>query len=119
MRSLWTFFRRCAVVAVALCPIYWASPVFGDVAPCVSGNLAGIDGTTCDIGNLQFTFSGLGAANYSYDIATQNTTFGTAWTDSFFTFTVLSNGFELSGLRAAIDHRAEQWQRGGFCLFEL
>lgn len=55
---------------------------------CVSGGLSTIDGTTCDIGNLRFTFTGLeGGKSIS----------GTPWTDSDFTFTVLSNGFELSG----------------------
>jgi hypothetical protein len=49
---------------------------------CASGNLSKIYGTTCDIGNLQFSFLEF---------------VGTPWTDGDFSFTVLSNGFELSG----------------------
>jgi hypothetical protein len=64
-----------------------ASPAFPNIVDCVSGNLSTVDGTTCDIGNLQFTFTGLMSGNSS----------GSPWTDSDFNFTVLSNGFELSG----------------------
>lgn len=63
-----------------------ASPV-----ACVSGNLSTIDYTTCDIGNLQFTFEGLASDN------SVNYAPGSPWTNSDFTFTVLSNGFALSG----------------------
>jgi hypothetical protein len=63
------------------------SPASADIMPCVSGSLSTIDGSTCDIGNLQFTFTGFNREEPS-DIL---------WTDSDFTFSVLSNGFELSG----------------------
>jgi hypothetical protein len=67
-----------AITAIGLC---------ADILPCVSGNLATVDGTTCDIGNLQFTFTGLQSAN----------TAGAPWTDADFFFTALPNGFTLSG----------------------
>src|SRR5579863_5421144 len=65
------------------------SPLRADIVACPSGNFSSVDYTTCDIGNLQFTFTGL---------VSMTSPSGTpAWTDSDFTFTVLSNGFELSG----------------------
>jgi hypothetical protein len=67
--------------------VFLVIPAFADGVACASGSLASIDGTTCDIGNLQFAFNGLQSVN----------TLGVPWTDSDFTFTVLSNGFELSG----------------------
>ena len=97
MRSFGTFSWRSAAVAITLPLAFLASPAFADVGNCVSGNLAGIEGATCDIGYLQFTFSAFSAANYSYDSSSESTTYGTQWIASFFTFTVLSNGFELSG----------------------
>jgi hypothetical protein len=66
---------------------YLATPALANIVACASGNLSTVDGTTCDIGNLQFTFTGLQGSNSD----------GIAWTDSEFTLTVLSNGFELSG----------------------
>jgi hypothetical protein len=97
MRSFGTFSWRSAAVAITLPLAFLASPAFADVGNCVSGNLAGIEGATCDIGYLQFTFSAFSAENYSVDNSSQNTTYGTQWMASFFTFTVLSDGFELSG----------------------
>jgi hypothetical protein len=75
-----------------------AVPVFSDPA-CVSGNLSSIAGTSCDIGNLQFTFGALTSVNYSYNNNTPGGSYDyyTAWTSTNFTFTVLTNGFELSG----------------------
>lgn len=59
------------------------SPAFAGTA-CASGNLSAVDYTTCDIGSLQFTFTGLVSSNGM-------------WSDSDFTFVVLSNGFQLYG----------------------
>ena len=68
-----------------------ASPVSASPVACASGNLSTVDGTTCDIGNLQFTYTGLSSFNGGGTVGS------TPWTDSDFTFTVLSNGFQLSG----------------------
>jgi hypothetical protein len=58
---------------------------------CSAGNLSGLMGTTCDIGDLQFTFTSF----MSMDTAT-----GTPWSPSNFTFTPVStsltNGFTLT-----------------------
>jgi hypothetical protein len=64
-------------------------PASADIVPCASGNLATIVDSTCNIGNLQFTFGYFGGQNPT----------GTAetWFPSDFTFTALANGFELSG----------------------
>ena len=72
----------------AVIVLFLAGPAFANIAACASGNLSTIDNTTCDIGNLQFTFTGLGGSINSS---------GVAWMDSDFTFNVLPNGFELSG----------------------
>jgi hypothetical protein len=79
-------FLLLAVVSVLL-----GSPAFADIA-CVGGNLSTIVGTTCDIGALRFNFIVLGSQNYLTGTAP-----GNPWEASDFTFTVLSNGFELSG----------------------
>jgi hypothetical protein len=76
-----------AVICSAMVVAVLASPLLGAVINCATGNLATVDNTTCDIGNLQFTFDGL--VGFKPGII--------PWTDSDFTFTVLSNGFELSG----------------------
>jgi hypothetical protein len=74
---------KCSCAAgFALGFILLTSPAFASSVDCVSGNLSTIDYTTCDIGTLQFTFEGLGSA---------------IWSDADFMFTVLPNGFELSG----------------------
>lgn len=75
-----------AVSFAVICAVS-AIPAFADIIPCASGNLSTVDFTTCTIGNLQFDFVGLVSENTS----------GPAWADSDFNFTVLSNGFELSG----------------------
>jgi hypothetical protein len=79
--------RYPCAISFALGLALLASPAFGSIVACASGNLSAVDGTTCDIGNLQFTFTGLQSAN----------TGGIAWTDSDFFFTALPNGFVLSG----------------------
>lgn len=77
-----------------------AAPAFANIVACASGNLSTIDYTTCDIGNLQFTFTGFQSANYLYNPLIPGSGVSVPWTDSDFTFTVLSDGFELSGLPA-------------------
>ena len=79
--------RFLSVSSVAVIVLFLAIPAFANIVACASSNLSTIDGTTCDIGNLQFTFTGLQSAN----------TNGIVWTDSDFFFTALSNGFVLSG----------------------
>jgi hypothetical protein len=82
------------IIVVAACAFactHFASLLVADIIPCVSGNLSTVDNTTCDISSLQFTFTGL----TSFDGG--GSTGNTPWTDSDFIFTVLSNGFELSG----------------------
>jgi hypothetical protein len=49
--------------------------------------LSSIDNTTCDIGALEFTFTGYSSLN---------TTGGPTWTDSNFSFTPTANGFTLT-----------------------
>lgn len=53
---------------------------------CSSGNLAALMGTTCNVGSLQFSFTGFYTDSY-----------GVPWTPTDFTFTTVANGFELSG----------------------
>jgi hypothetical protein len=81
--------RYPCAISFALGLALLASPAFGSIVACASGNLSAVDGTTCDIGNLQFTFTGLQSAN----------TGGIAWTDSDFFFTALPNGFDFLALQ--------------------
>lgn len=74
-------FIRWAAALVVFAAVL-AGPALADSA-CVSGNLSSVVNTSCDIGNLQFTFTGLD----------NSTTLGA----SDFTFTVLSGGFALAG----------------------
>jgi hypothetical protein len=77
----------CAVLAV---------PAFaGPIPLCASGNLSGIIGTTCDIGSLQFTFTGL-SGYQDYVVSGGTTTPGSAWSASAFYFTAGTDGFSLS-----------------------
>jgi hypothetical protein len=96
-RPIGRFLGRAASI-VLLC-ILVTAPLFA-VGPCASGNLSGLIGATCNIGSLQFTFTGLTGNRY---IATNSTTrtstpMGAPWLASDFNFTVLPsvNGFSLS-----------------------
>lgn len=75
-------------VALAACAAVFAVPAHADPASCSSGNLASLIGTTCDIGNLQFTFVSL----------TGDTSTGGSWSASDFNFTAVPDGFALSGV---------------------
>jgi hypothetical protein len=81
--------RSIGAACCALALVLLSVPASASIVPCVSGNLSAIDGTTCDIGNLQFTFTGF--------VGTASGSGITPLTDSDFNFTVLTNGFELSG----------------------
>jgi PEP-CTERM motif len=71
-----------------------AAPALGDSA-CVPGNLSGLIGTTCDIGTLQFTFTGFASANFVNNY-NGGISYFTQWTPSDFTLTPVANGFALS-----------------------
>jgi hypothetical protein len=88
--------NRISVTSYCAIVVALASPAFGNAVDCVSGNLSTVDHTTCDIGNLQFTFEDLVGYN-SLQNNNGNYVYYNPWNASDFTFTVLSNGFELSG----------------------
>jgi hypothetical protein len=84
-------------------------PAFADNM-CASGNLANLIGTTCDISVLpppgdgvvpallQFTFTGWTASNYTFnDYNGAITAYGTAGEPNDFAFTVVSDGFTITG----------------------
>lgn len=84
-------------------------PAFADVQ-CTSGNLASLIGTTCDIGQLRFTFTGWHAVNEVYSnhysppgaqissVPAENIVYYASGPSADnFTFTALSNGFTISG----------------------
>ena len=75
--------RLVTAMVIGFLFAFLGSPAFADVL-CASGNLSTIDNTTCDIASLRLQFIG-------------TLTQGTALTDKDFTFTVLADGFELSG----------------------
>jgi hypothetical protein len=70
----------CVLVSL----IFWAGPASAN-SVCMAGNFSSIDGTTCDIGTLQFTFTG-----------TQS--FGGGWNASNLFFTPTADGFTLTFL---------------------
>jgi hypothetical protein len=93
---------RKALFAAGLVAVlsFLASPASADTL-CVSGNFSALIGTTCSIGNLTFTFTQDYGANWSY---TTDPVSGAVTTTNYapptandFTFTVLSDGFELTG----------------------
>lgn len=70
----------CVLVSL----IFLAGPASANSA-CVAGNFSSVDGTTCDIGTLQFTFTG-----------TQS--FGGGWNASNLFFTPTADGFTFTFL---------------------
>jgi PEP-CTERM motif len=77
-------FRVLAVLAgCLLLATDWAPGASAGPTPVCSGNLYGLIGTPCDIGELQFTFNSLSFTSLSL-------------TDSDFSFTPVSNGFSLT-----------------------
>ena len=62
---------------------------------CTSGNLSTLIGVTCDIGSLQFTFTGVQSKNYSINDSGIYV-YNTPWTASDFTFATSGNGFALT-----------------------
>jgi len=82
---------KALALAVSAALSFHVCTAFADGIACVSGSLATIVDTTCNIGTLQFTFGPM----YGSDNEP-----GVVWPPSDFIFTVLANGFELSGLPA-------------------
>jgi hypothetical protein len=84
-------FKKIGLPFLAVFPLL-GTPTFLN-SPCVSGNLSGIIGTTCDIGNLQFTFNGLSGQDFSNvgGVVTIHN-----WDASDFTLTPTSDGFGIS-----------------------
>lgn len=78
-------FLGCLLLAAASAPAAIAGA-------CVSGNLSGLIGTTCDIGPLQFTFDRLVSIDFVENDATYAVTNGTIWTASDFSLTPVNNG---------------------------
>jgi hypothetical protein len=77
--------RRIPSLVIALIGFaFLADPVFADLV-CGTGNFSTIVGTTCDIGSLEFTFTGVSSL-------------GGGWTASDLYFTPATNGFILSFL---------------------
>jgi hypothetical protein len=70
----------CALVGLMLL----SSPASAN-SVCTAGNFSSIDGTTCDIGTLQFTFTG-------------TSSFGGGWTASDLFFTPTADGFTFTFL---------------------
>jgi PEP-CTERM motif len=64
--------------------MFVAGPASANSA-CVAGNFSSVDGTTCDIGTLQFTFTG-------------TSSFGGGWTASNLFFTPTADGFTFTFL---------------------
>jgi hypothetical protein len=76
--------RWFATLASAIVLCAYAVPVKAD-SVCGAGNFSTIVGTTCDIGSLEFTFTGVSS-------------FGGGWTATGLFFTPATNGFTLSFL---------------------
>ena len=81
-------------IAPALLLVAGGLPAMAD-SLCTAGSYSTIQGTTCDIGSLQFTFGSLGGANYSYDPSTGLYVYDSSWTDSDLSFTPTATGFTL------------------------
>jgi len=77
--------RRIPLLVIVLLGFAsWANPVLAD-SVCGAGNFSTIVGTSCDIGSLEFTFTGVSSL-------------GGGWTASDLYFTPATNGFSLSFL---------------------
>lgn len=65
---------------------------------CAAGSLANLMGTTCDIGSLEFTFTGFLGDNYAIDTigASQTLLYDTPYSPGDFTFTPVAGGFTLT-----------------------
>lgn len=65
---------------------------------CTAGNLSTVEFSTCSIGELTFTFTGLDSKLFAYDYISQTFTYYSAPTASDFEFTPVAEGFKLSFL---------------------
>lgn len=84
-------------IALLLCGVL-AAPA-STVAACPAGYLSDVIGTTCDIGKLQFTFTGFESQNFLVDSG--NIIYNQPWSASDFYFTPyfgLGKGFTLTFL---------------------
>jgi hypothetical protein len=81
-------------VAPVLLLVAGGLPALAD-SMCTAGSYSTIQGTTCDIGSLQFTFGLLSAQNYSYDASTGSYVYDSSWTASDVSFTPTASGFAL------------------------
>ena len=61
---------------------------------CVAGNLSGLIGTTCDIGDFRFTFTELASTNDAYIGNTLS--YSNPWSVNDFSLAPVANGFTLS-----------------------
>jgi PEP-CTERM motif len=87
--------RRILYFTLAMC--FWAAPTFADTT-CAAANFSSIIFTTCDIGPLQFQFTGFFAAYNVTDIKTGQVFDQMTWTPSNFYFTPTSDGFTVTFL---------------------
>jgi hypothetical protein len=93
--------RRAILRNVLMLFVSWilamaCSPAARGDQTCASGNLASVVGTTCNIGALQFTFTGVTSYEQTFDPYTETYTDMTPWAASDFTFTRVTNGFTLA-----------------------
>ena len=79
---------------------------------CTAGSYSTIQGTTCDIGSLRFTFGFLEGPNFSYDASTGLFSYYSPWTASDFSFTPTATGFAI-GL-ASFDSQSITAPANGF-----
>jgi len=82
--------RASKLIAFGIVFVVLAAPAFGDTA-CTASSVLALAGTTCDIGNLQFSGWGIGTLDVS-----GNTIVAAPWSTSDFFFTPVPNGFTIS-----------------------
>jgi hypothetical protein len=88
-------FRKFAIPTLALAAflIVGGSPARADTL-CAAGSYSALEGTTCDIGSLQFTFGSIVSRNYLYD-AYAGYLYDSQWTASDISFTPTASGFSV------------------------
>jgi hypothetical protein len=94
MRYCFTQFKLIGAAVALLLGLFGARAADAAVQ-CVAGPLTSIEGTTCDVGNLEYTFGQSQSSETQYFA-------GQPFPDTYFTFTPMANGFAVSGAVATV-----------------